>query len=254
MKIQSFDVCVRTTSYRKVENGDRFNKTDAYYCFAYCYEKPKNFRSKKKYHNIVFFLTEEQFDNQEIKQGDYIRLSDKCDLRPRNYEITSYKKSFIETCSKRELHTDSQGRTYANTTVISYSIMSPQGQWKILSRYNECFVGELGNDLEYITLFFENKDQMKNNYANGYYLTKEEYEKLLPYNNTFVQYIALAYGCPVLKRKVFITLEETGSGFYTCYVYTKKYMDELKKKEKEEKQKAKEEKKKQGETNNDDKT
>ena len=194
-KILSFKADVSSVKYSSFENKNAQTKETEptiYVCNAQIREVGQGLAKSFRNHQLQIFLSKEEFDNKIIEKGDRLLIKDKATWFPMGkVDYITYDPKKIEKHDKSELQLDSQGRTYAKTTIYPYIIRVKEGQFKINCKWFDkdyCTVVS-----SRIKLPLDSQNQFEKEDELAFYLDKDEYDKLEPLSTQNVQVISYHY-------------------------------------------------------------
>lgn len=204
MNIQPFVCTVERLAYATFDNKMKKNEEPILYvCNATVAEVGRGLAKFKAYHNVLFYLSEEEYKDKVIEKGDRIDIAGTSKWKSSELEYRSYKPSLIKKADKSKLITDDKGKTCYKDTVYAYKIHCKENDWAINAKWydqNYCTIKESG-----IKLPLETKKQFENKTLE-FYLDKDEYDKLLKYADSVQLLIAYSNKSKYNEKQAQITL------------------------------------------------
>lgn len=147
MKItESFVGLVERLQYAKFENKKNFEKENdpiMYVCNVTVSEIGRGLSRFKQYHNLVLYLTEEEFNQIDeetkkhsfLEKGDRVRINAGAKWQSHLFEYTSYKDSVVEKVDKSKLQVDKNGKVFFSEKVLAYKVVAKIGDWSIETKW-----------------------------------------------------------------------------------------------------------------------
>lgn len=160
MKItENFKGVVEKIKYAKLENKSQYKKDgDAdfnYLCNITIAEVGKGMAKFPQRHNVVIYLTEEQFNTVDeethahnlIEKGDRINILAGAKWKSKPLSYKSFSEDTIKKADKSQLKVDETGKTYWEMHAFAYTIHCQPEDWSMESKYydqNYCTIKDSG--------------------------------------------------------------------------------------------------------------
>ena len=178
MKIYGFKARLHHVEYM---SGKGRGDEDIYYIRGSVEEITRGRKYKKTYHNVTLYLTKEQFDAKDFRKGDIIEISDSAKLSQKMFQLNSYKTSFVKNRPVSALKTDDKGRTYAESSVYTYTVSCKIGEWSLYKHFTDIFYWQFGRlkvPMDGGETPAECEAEFRNQIKYEFYLNNEEYKKV----------------------------------------------------------------------------
>ena len=217
MKItENFKGVVEKIKYTKLENNNKYKKDgDAdfnYLCNITIAEVGKGMAKFPQRHNVVIYLTEEQFNAVDeethahnlIEKGDRINIlaGAKWKCKPLSYK--SFSKETIEKADKSQLKVDETGKAYWEMHAYAYAIHCKETDWSMESKYydqNYCTIKGSG-----VRLPIETKKSFDAQ-SLDWYLDDFERDKILPFNEQVCRVILYSNKNKAKEKNMIVQLQ-----------------------------------------------
>lgn len=208
MKItENFVVVIDKLKYTKFENQNKFtkeNEPEVFTCNAVVYEVGRGMARYKQFHQVVFYLTEQEYNEQVIEKGDRINILAGAKWKSSLLQYKSYNKETIEKANKTYLKVDDKGKVYYSEYVYAYKIHAEKGMWSINCKIwdqNYCTIKESG-----VKLPLENKSHF-NETSLDWIIEDDEFEKLKQYATQSVTVIAYSNKAKFAEKNMQCTIK-----------------------------------------------
>lgn len=131
MKIKPFKCIIESLAY---VSSTKNPQKPIYICNVTVKESGKGSAFNKTQHNLILYLTQEQFDNKILEKGDEIQVNDSKWKQIVTY-YTSYSKSVVDKADKSKLKVDSNGKAYFSEKIFSYKIQVKNSNWELSCKW-----------------------------------------------------------------------------------------------------------------------
>jgi hypothetical protein len=211
MKItESFVGIVTRLQYATFENKKNFQKeTDPvmYVCNVTVEEVGRDLSRFKQYHNLVLYLTEEEYNTIDeeknthcfIEKGDRIRINAGAKWQSHLFEYTSYKDSVIDKVDRSKLQVDKNGKVFFSEKVLAYKVVAKIGDWGIETKWYDQNYCTIPNSRVKLPLL--NKAQFKETTLE-FFLDPIELNILEDYDGQVVKLIAYSNGTKFAEKEM----------------------------------------------------
>lgn len=131
MKLKPFKCIIESLAY---VSSTKNPQKPIYICNVTVKESGKGSAFDKTQHNLILYLTQEQFENQILEKGDEIQVNDSKWKQIVTY-YTSYSKAAIDKADKSKLKVDSNGKAYFSEKIFSYKIQVKNSNWELSCKW-----------------------------------------------------------------------------------------------------------------------
>ena len=203
MKTQPFNAYIKTLQYKKIEKESKFVEPVRYAIQANLLECKKGMaRGKKQFHNALIFISEEEYNNRELKVMDKININENAQWVSQYHSLAVYDENKLKDYDNSQLKKDEKGRTFAKINFNGYTLKVQKEDWKMIERADEiCYIQcgkvkfyidetEIDNDV-YCFFFDKNTfDQIESNNMqtfemNCYLHKQKKWRKLIELQSAF---------------------------------------------------------------------
>lgn len=221
MKVSQFTCQVEKLGYKKVENKVSAKKEEEpmlFLCNATVSEIGRGLGRFKTYHNIMFVLNEQEFNERCIEKNDRIIIMPTAKWKSTKLEYKSYNPEMINKADKSKLKTDEKGKTYYEDVVFAYRVQCKKNDWQIETKWYDQYYCTIKDSR--VKLPLEEKKQFSNNMLE-FYLDDDEVSKIEPFNKKVCTLIGYANGGKFDEKQINVEMvidKENGSNRLTLEV------------------------------------
>lgn len=145
MKVKPFKCIIESLAYVSSKKNP---EKPIFICNVTVKESGRGSAFDKTQHNLILYLTQEQFDNKILEKGDEIQVNDAKWKQVITY-YTSYNKKVIEKADKSKLKVDSNGKVYFTEKIFSYKIQVKNSNWELFCKwYDVTYLKIIGKDIK----------------------------------------------------------------------------------------------------------
>ncbi|MCK9575994.1 MAG: hypothetical protein M0R51_08620 [Clostridia bacterium] len=179
MKIQPTTVSLKKQlEYLQAEGKGKYSDPIVYYARGEIYEITKGRSRFKTYHNAVFYMTKEEWDQKIIEIGDRIQLSDKVKFSPHRIRYATYNAEKLKKVDSSLIKQDKNNKPYSEKYAYVYHILAKKGTYTIVEKASENMFYKLGGLNIYIDFDTIGTDKDEWNGTNVLRLDKNEYNMI----------------------------------------------------------------------------
>ena len=221
--VEDFSVVIENVKYISFENKSAFTKEEKptiYLCSANVSEVGRGMSRFKQYHNVQFYLTEEQWNVLDeagkhvfLEKGDKVNILAGAKWVSQNLDYKSYNKEVIEKADKSQLKVDKDGKTYWNTKCYAYHVQcKDEKAFALENKWYDRVVCTILNSK--IKLPLESKEQFKQAKLD-YFLDPPEMDVIEQYEDQIVKVVAYSDGNKFGEKMVHVsTTRDLDAGTY----------------------------------------
>lgn len=193
MKItENFVAVIEQVKYKEFENKNKKEKEKEptlFLCNATISEVGRGMSKFKSEHNVVFYLTEDQYTERVIEKGDRVNILAGCKWQPQLLDYKSYDQNKIKEADKSQLKVDSSGKTHLHFKCFAYKIIcKDENSWSMNAKwYDQNYCTILNTRVK---LPLEDKKQFEAKNKLDFFLDPPEMEIIDKLNGQIVKVIA----------------------------------------------------------------
>lgn len=196
MKTQKFRAYIKNLQYYKKENESQYGDPVVYYIQATLLETGKGRIKHNSYHNATIYISEDQYNTQELKVMDKIEIGENAKWKSKSLNLNVYDEKKLREFNVSKLQKDEQGRTFGKIYFYAYTLSAKQEDWTLVERADEAFYIQAGRTKIYID---ENE---LNNLEFCKFFEKDVYDKISEINFQTIEMNCYAHKNIVWKKKV----------------------------------------------------
>lgn len=146
MKILSFTCNVERIRYLTIKSTMKQNEGElVYVCNIYARETGRGYGRFKQYHNVIIYLTQEQFEKRDeetkiqnfIEKNDVLVIKDTAKWRNKLFTFNSWSPEKIKNAPKSMLKVDEKGNVYRQEVIHAYKVVCKDGDYEIKNKWYE---------------------------------------------------------------------------------------------------------------------
>lgn len=206
MKIEPFVCTIEKLQYKSFENKSKFSEDPiAYVCNATVSEVGRGMTKHKTYHNVTFYLTEEQYNAQIIEKKDRMNILEGAKWQSSKLDYMSFNPETIKKADPSKLQVNEKGQTYYKESVYAYKVVCKQGTWDIKTKYY---------DQNYCTIFnsrlklpLEDKEQFKTQEKLEFFLDQKEMELVRNLDAQTVRVVAYSNNNKFAEKNMLVDID-----------------------------------------------
>ena len=193
MKItEDFVAVIEQVKYKEFENKNSKKKDEEptlFLCNATISEVGRGMSKFKQQHNVVFYLTEDQYTERIIEKGDRVNILAGCKWQSQLLDYKSYDQEKIKAADKSQLKVDSGGKTHLQFKCFAYKIIcKDENSWSMNAKwYDQNYCTILNTRVK---LPLEDKKQFEAKNKLDFFLDPPEMEIIDKLNGQIVKVIA----------------------------------------------------------------
>lgn len=203
MRTQPFNAYIKNLQYKTIESKNPHNEPIVYAIQATLLEVRRgSARGQKLFHNALIYISQEQYEKQEISEMDKIAITENAQWVSKSHSLNIYDENKLKEYHKSQLKKDTNGKTYAKIYFYAYTLKVKQEDWKIVEKADEVCYIQCGK-----TKFYIDETEIDNE-AYCFFFDKDVFDKIQENNmQTFEM------NCYLHKQKKWRKLIELQSAF-----------------------------------------